>query len=294
MIITRVTVKHLKPFEALMPTQTQKDMVLPGWFCLGAIPGGADSKTAAGVLVFEIADAPDHRSPEARLHWIYVAEKHRLQGVGEGLMDGFYKVLNAAGVTRVVCDVPLPEEYDPLCEFLERWNLEFQLQDRFEAVATVGELEELDAFRNRGNIGPVLALKGCPPAVVRAGWKAVLSRTARGGEERAKVRLEECDSEVSCALIKDSQVEALLLVKRTPAGVLEPVLLRGVHPEADRELLRLLRFGLRAAAKRYSRSAQVRVVCHNRTTARLVAWFMPEKEPLLVRQGMYVEENGDE
>lgn len=286
MLITTVTCENKALFESMAQAQWFDLLELPGRFVLGAIDEDDQGQYAAGVLVFEVEEI----SPEedayliaGTLRWLYVEPQARGRGVGDALMEEFFRVIGeTGGVHLALCDVPMDAEYNELCAFLEDWGFTFSIGDVFETTLPLGELLSNSFFS--GNPGlPVVSLSESP--------SLALSREIDRYTELPSVRsdlpelLPFCDMDVSCALWDKLELKGLMLVLASPNGSLEPLLMRSLSSD-PRIVMGLARFAGQKAKEKYPMEKPVRLVCRTQAASSLISFFLPDMQPLLMRRGV--------
>lgn len=296
MVITAITTKNDIPFRNLAPKEMLDELVKEGHFGIGAVYGteekGSDSRNAGyavGLLLFEVRE--EEGISYVALKWLYVAREYRGLGIGNTLMEKFYQILEKTGVegpAGIVCDVPMPEEYDLLCDFLEKWNFRFEFRNLYECKMELGELLEYPFFEDERDTEGILPLKNLPKQVIQDAVRFCLEEE---GLTELPAAVEDYDLEISCAAAENGCMKALFLVGRHTGEWLEPVLLHRLgKTEADRdgEILDLLYFTAQNAAKRYSEDTQISLVCRSRRTGILLDRLFPDRQPSVVRHGEYI------
>ena len=125
MIITNITSENSEAYEQLMPEDMYMELADASHFALGAVvqetagtDHTADSRSglAAGILLYDLIEE-EGEIPYVLLKWIYVAQDFRNKGAANALMEKFYAILNEAGLTNVVCEIPTSPDDDLLCFF---------------------------------------------------------------------------------------------------------------------------------------------------------------------------------
>lgn len=136
-------------FDNLAPTEFFSPFDLPGRYRLGAVDENEKGLYAAGVLIFDVQESPDKSGAEAVLQWLYVAKDTRRRGAADSLMSELLEVLSATGVEKLICNLPMEDDYDFLCAYLEAWGMQFTLIDRYECTISLKELLKHPTFQGK-------------------------------------------------------------------------------------------------------------------------------------------------
>lgn len=288
--IITITEETAEAFAGLIEPQFLYPLNQPGHYCLGTVLETEDQDYAAGLLVFDVVQGHIDmvQVPAVILRWIYVAEEYRNQGIGNRLMEECYRVLNAAGLGGVLCDVPFDAEYNLLCAFLEDWGFTFDLEDRYEFLETLENIGKSSVFAGKrpgGIAKPVRDLS-------EEEWNRLIS-DMKSLEHRALIpeSRDAYDADISCAVIKDGQIKGAFLVSVDAGGRLIPTALESLNSCSRQEIYELLLYAFDAAEKKYGKHALVCKECYSEELANLIGYIMPDAQPVLVRHGVYT---GDE
>jgi len=292
MLITRITHDNRSVFQNLIPAEQYAELDMPGQFALGAIGEDDRGQYAAGVLLFAVQEGVHEAGSDiaAELRWLYVAEECRRQGAADALMGELLRILDAAGITALLCDLPMDNDCDLLCLYLEAWGFRFRHMDRFVCSTTLGELLENPFFRQRHST-PVLPLSGF--------HANTLVQSVRKYTELPFVLqdleayLPQCDQDVSCGIWNRSSVEGLTLVRKLGGGGLELLLCRSKSQQI-RQVMDMLLFAAGQAAKKYPPETTVRIDCRIGAAADLIAYFLPQAVPPMIRRGVLAIEEQDD
>lgn len=286
MLITTVTQENRSMFEAMVPEECFNPLDLPGRFVIGAIGEDEEGQYAAGVLVFEVGELMLEDGSvliTADLRWIYVDPQARGRGAGDALMEEYFRIIRESGVVYLeTCDLPLGEEYDELCAFLEDWGFTFTVSDVYQAVIPLGKLLSAPFFGGGVSL-PVEPLSESPAEL--------LFRELERYEDLPMARsdlselLPFCDLDVSCAFWDRQKLRGLLLVLSSPNGNLEPVLMRATVSD-PRVVISLARFAGARAGEKYPPDQPVKIDCRMQAASSLVDLFLPDLQPLLMRRGV--------
>lgn len=270
-------------FDNLAPREFFSPFDLPGRFRIGAVKEDENGLHAAGVLVFDLLERQDEVGIEAVLQWLYVAKDSRRLGAADSMMSQLLESLADAGVERLVCDLPMEDDYDFLCAYLEAWEMKFTLLDRYECAIPLEELLKNPFFQNRPG-RQVIPLSNC--------FQSSLLRKIEQFQELPDVPsslnayLPECDSQVSCAYIENGDIKGLTLLRALDATNLELLLFRPLGKSA-KYMQDMLLFAALQAKEKYPPKTLIHMDCHTESAASLIAYFFPDLQPRLVRRGTF-------
>ena len=282
MVITSITESSAKPFASLLPA-AELERVLDGRaYGLGAVDEAGEEPCAAGVLVFTVEEGSDGEKDgiAAVLRWLFVPEALRRRGAGEALLREFFRIADGSGIEHLLCDVPLPAEYDALCAYLESWGFAFQLTDVYEADATLGALRRNRALTG-GDAGETVPFSEVPESA----FGAFLSRLRTLPDTPTDIddRHAFYDPALSRATLGGGTVTGLLLIHADAQGALEIVLLRSLE-NSPHAVGSMVAGAVRAAAG-LPDETPLRYLCRTPADRNLTAKLFPGLAPLLVRRG---------
>ncbi|MEG1108935.1 MAG: GNAT family N-acetyltransferase [Oscillospiraceae bacterium] len=289
MLITSITRTNSSPFEKLVPEAVFEKLGSPETFALGAIFEDEEGKAAAGALFFEV-DSGSNGSENltvAVIKWLYVAKEFQRKGVADALMEEFFRIMDEAGLEHALCDIPMPEEYNFLCAYLEAWGFDFTLTNIYEITAELSEILANPLFHEPPTTNSVKKLSEIPDYYFR-GFVNEMKKLADVPDFLTSA-ISDYDTEVSCGFMSGKELIGAMLVKKSPATGLEVVLMRAVS-DVKEVMANLLLFAGAAAGKKYPPETPVKIVCRNNAAAGLLSKLFPNAQPLLVRRGYYNNE----
>ena len=284
MIITTINMVNSSVFERLMPEELYSVLSMPGYFALGAIWEEEGEKYAAGTLVFEITEGfnGEENVIGAVLHWIYVAEQFRKKGIADALVKEVLNVLDVSGIELLRCDLPMGSEYDFLCFYLEQWGFEFRHMEKYECEVTLEEVKQ-NPFWQRKNEKRVEPLSEFSDNEVIKGIRQFRDMPYMPVD--LEEALELCDKDISCGIWEDGSIKGLLLMQKKSKEKLELLFARSLNGEPQ-QMIDLFLFAEQQLEKKYTPETKIHIKCHMESSARLIAYFLPEAQPLLVRRGV--------
>lgn len=286
MIITTIVNENKVLFEKMVPSKIFEQVNSQGHFGLGAILDKQDDKYSAGVLIFDVDEGTNgaQNLTAAVIKWFYVAEEFRKNGAADALIKEFFRVMDDAGIEHIICDVPMPEEYDFLCAYLEEWGFEFTLANIYEIEAELGEILEKPVFSGPKASAKTIALKEVPALSFRQFIGNMKKR--HDVLNIITTNVSDYDSDVSCVYMNGSSVEGAMLIKAYNSGELELLFMRAIS-NAQKVMADLLLFSAHAAAKKYPPETIVHIICRIEAAASVIQKLFPDRQPLLVRRGYF-------
>ena len=284
MIITTINEVNSSVFERLMPERLFSALTMPGYFALGAIWEEEGEKYAAGTLVFEVTEGfnGEENLIGAVLHWIYIADQFRQKGIADALIKEVLKVLETSGIQLLLCDLPMGEEYNFLCSYLEQWGFEFGLMEKYECDVTLDEIKERPFWKQKIR-NKVESLTQFSDHEVRKGIQQFQDLPYMPVDLEEVLDL--CDKDVSCAVWEDGSIKGLLMVQKKGKEKLELLFARSLNRKPEL-VMDLFLFAKQQLEKKYTAETKIHIECHMESSAQLIAYFLPEAQPLLVRRGV--------
>lgn len=286
MLISRIDTTNQPLFDALLPEEWSRKLTLPSIFALGAIVDEDENDPQpAGVLVFSVQEGTDGPALliAATIEWFFVSPAYRGGQAADALMNAFWDIMDQSGIEHILCDVPMPSEYDRLCAYLESWDFQFTLVDRYELTIPLRDISAIPALHQppRAVIQP---LSQADPKAFQRFLAAALDQP--GAPLDLPQSPAAYDMQSSCFYATSSDIDGALLVQQISSELLEIRLLRSLS--ASQHILSdLCRFAAQQAAKQYPADMQVRIVCRLESVGRLIDKLFPGAQPLLVRRGYY-------
>lgn len=284
MIITTINEVNCSVFEKLMPEGLFSMLMMPGYFALGAIYEEEDEKYAAGVLVFEVTEGfnGEENFIGAVLQWMYVADQFRQKGIGDALMKEVLRILESSEIELLRCDLPMGEEYDFLCFYLEQWGFEFRLMENYECDVTLEELLQ-NPFWKQKNKNRVEPLSEFSDKTVIQGIQQFQDTPYMPLDLEEALDL--CDKDVSCAIWEEGSIKGLLMMQKKGKEKLELLFARSLNGKPE-HMIDLFLFAAKQLQKKYTAETKIHMKCYLESSAKLIAHFIPQAQPLLVRRGV--------
>lgn len=294
MVVTSIVGQNKELFQNLAPQYILEGMKEDYRFGIGLLDVNEESQSpqAAGILIFDMLDGTNEENDDLMtsvIQWFYIAETYRKQGAADQLMQEYLSVLTKAGLRYVMCDLPLASEYDQLCSYLQTWHFTFGLTDQYELILSLKELLQgvkLPQFSENS----VVSLGETPVSTFRE----YIAKQA-GGNSYLSAEPADYDRKVSCCYLEKGKITSALLVKKITDNYVEICSLEMIGDRRER-LTQLMAHAKKEAEKRYSPDTYVRILCTRTPVAKVLFYFFPDREPLLVRRGVLdlLEENWEE
>lgn len=297
MVITSITEENKSLFQDLVPKYILEGITEANRFGIGLLDVNEKEHTAqaVGALIFDMLDGTNAEEEDlmtSLLRWFYIAEEYREKGAADLLMKAYLTVIKSAGQPYVMCDLPLAEEYDQLCSYLQTWDFEFGMTDDYELIIQMKDLiSEIKLPKlSTAQIIPLSEIHA-------SSFREYIERLSEHSEvdKHLSGNVKDYDGKVSCCYLENGKIIGTLLVKRVSDDYVEVSSLE-MQGEHRTELAKLMLYAKQEAEKRYSPDTYVNIVCSRTSVAKILSYFFPGKEPLLVRRGVLDlnEENGEE
>lgn len=284
MRITTIDEKNRQFFENMIPEEYYARLNTPSVFAIGTL-AGKEEKTASGVLLFSVEEGSSGGEDliAASILWLYVAPEFRRQKAADQMMETFFTIMDQSKIEYILCDIPMPEEYDLFCAYLEAWGFRFGIINRYELDVELGRLLENRVFSRKIQT-TIVPLKKVSQAAFGSFRKQVMK--IPGVLQELPYMLDNYEDEVSCVSLKGNSIRGALLVQKVGEGRLDLLLFRALE-QPVLLLADLMRYAVQAAGGKYPSETRIHIVCRQAESAELVGELFPDIEPLLVRRGVY-------
>lgn len=289
-MLIRITEEVADAYDNMAAPEILYPIDAPGHYVIGSVTYENDTNendaqpVSSGLLIFDVNESDGIIGAELR--WLYVAEAYRQRGIANELMTEFYRLLNTQSIRWVSCDVPLPQEYNLLCAFLEEWGFTFQLVDDPIFHANISQLAAAKAFssvKHQQGKG-ICSIRQLHPEewndLCRQYWKT----TGRSLEKQSRSDYEQ---DVSCVIYQQHMLAGVFLLSSNGRGTLMPELLNCFTGNPKIVIYQLLLYALCAAEQVYGGEGQFLMRCTSRLAVTLVSHLYPDIQPSLTRHGQY-------
>lgn len=249
-------------------------------YCRGAVGEDDDSGDLKTVAFWELKNAEEDDIPtETEILWFYAGDPD----------DG----------AEILRSIENEDEYDDLARsYFELQNLDpgeksavvtsgYSVEDAEsrDIYVTIEELYSIKQFRKAAPdyIRPLSELTS------RQFKSAIMTSIFHGRygimEDLPFLPMTRFDPDISCCVMTDGKVNGLFLVHRMESGIFRVELLFALPPDADINLLNMLRYSVQAAREMRSPDEKVLLRRHNEATHRLVKKLFPDKKGAPVLKG---------
>ena len=287
MLVTSIVEENKVLFQDLIPRYLLEGLKEDNRFGIGLLDVNEKENTAqaVGAVVFDMLDGTNEEDEDlmtSLIRWFYIGEEYREQGAADMLMKEYLSVIKNSGQQYVMCDLPLAAEYDQLCSYLQTWDFEFGITDDYELII------QMKDFLNNIKLPEMSTAQIVPLCEIHASaFREYIQRLSERSEvdkhlsENSKVY----DGKVSCCYTENGKIMGALLVKKVSDDYVEICSLE-IQGEHQTELAKMMLYAKQQAEKRYSPDAYLNIVCSRTPVAKILSYFFPEREPLLVRRGV--------
>ena len=254
-LVSRVTKNNAQAFRSLIPAEHYDDILEGRKKALGAVRHKGNSMVVAGVAVFSINTISGTAANDIRLEWIYVADVYKKTGVGNMLMAelaGYAIQAEGSIITLNMNVTELKEEKDRerfavLENFLDSWKFVFSLRTGNNFYLNVTDIKDSEYMN-----GPTDGVKSLRELGV--GGEMMLKRFFKTLNNSYDVELVNTsysffDKDVSCVVMDNMTVKAVLLFHRQERGNYRFETVRSLPNCDPGAILKLIRFAGGAALK---------------------------------------------
>ena len=252
---------------------------------MGYVAEADEGSYPCGVLVFSVDSGSNGEENliAAQIHWFYVAKKQRKQGVAEELLRELFRIMEESNVEHILCDIPMSDEYNELCSYLESWGFVISLTDKYEADIPLGDVAKFDKNRNTINYQNIKPLSCFSNSQLTKFFNRMNNSTFDADHFSKKIT--DYNTQVSCAYVNNGVIDGLLLI--CGRGEMLEVKLFYSTKNVKQSMLQMFSYSLAEARKKYPDETTVHVAVLSSPSANLVSKMFPELSPRLVRRAYY-------
>lgn len=282
MLIT-ITNETADAFETMIEKRYLYPIEQRGHFCIGAIQKEDNDAWSEGLLVFDVKQQDGEVC--AHLRWLYVARRFREQGIAKELTDDFFRLVRHENITRIYCEFPETRRMNSLRSYLEKIGFEFEEKQCYDFVATLGQIAEIPALRDKKSDSETFFLHD----LKELEWKR-LFRYLRQQVTNQTIDYdrEGYETEISCTVFEGDNPIGVCLVRMNDEEQLELLALNAAAKNRSKILFQMLLKALSAARRQYGDEKEMHIKSLTTGGKKLIAYFFPEREPDSVRSGKYV------
>lgn len=287
MLVTSIVEENKVLFQDLIPRYLLEGLKEDNRFGIGLLDVNEKENTAqaVGAVVFDMLDGTNEEDEDlmtSLIRWFYIGEGYREQGAADMLMKEYLSVIKNSGQQYVMCDLPLAAEYDQLCSYLQTWDFEFGITDDYELIIQLKDFLK-DIKLPKLNTAEIIPLS----EIHASSFREYIERLPEYSEidKHLSDNMKDYDGKVSCCYLENGKIIGALLVKRVSDDYVE---IRSLEMQGEHrtELAKLMLYAKQEAEKHYSPDSYVNIICSRTPVAKILSYFFPEREPLLVRRGV--------
>ena len=251
-LMTLITPGNASVFQDMIPEEHYDDIIIGRKRAMGAIRLSDEKSCAAGVIVYHIEE---NEEVNVRLDWIYVSQDFREMGIGNMMMAKLIEFTLDIDEAAIFLSVDAPrlsddeskEEFAVLTNFFDSWRFDFSMSIGRKFFIKVSDQD--DNSHLKGSVSGVQslnALGGDGKKLVSAFFKKLDNDY---DESIITAPYSFFDPEVSCAIVENGEIKALLLLHRFSYGDYRYEALRSLPGYDPSSVLKLFRFAYQIILK---------------------------------------------
>ena len=275
MELVRITENNLEELEDRIPPDVAENIGREYYRGIATADGNASESAA---LIWELKNAEADENKAAELIWMSDPSGE----YGEELFSEYKGEAEEEALERSFFELPPEEELKAL--FTDQG---FSVEER-EGTDLYVSLKELSSHAIASGKVPdyVMGIGELLVRQYRRGIMNCLFNNRKGVlEDLAYLPMGWFDQEVSSCIMTDGRASGFLLVHETPSGLLKVEFMFAFEPDAQTNLIYMVRRSIQAAAEKFSPETQVLLPRHNEATMRLTGKLFPGKKGLTVMAG---------
>ena len=294
-LATRITAENAAAFRDLIPPEHYDDILAGRKRAIGALRLVGDLSCAAGAIVYTVPPSDDG-APMIRLDWIMVHEDLRQKGTGNFLIAQVLELTFQHEGMGICTDLPVKRfeneleeaELPVLYNCLDSWDLLFDL--------TLGSSFALKISDCRGN----KAIDQKPEKVIslrKLGDRAaeMMEQFFKGDRNDYDEDLKDLspdffDKDISCAVLSDGRIRAMLLFHRIEEGLLRYEGLVKADGSDAKDILNLLRFTYGACMENGYEDGMIFGAFRSEEGMEMLGRIIPEVQITMLYRGTLVPE----
>lgn len=262
-LITRVSSNNAQVFRSIIPGDNYDDIFEGRKMALGAVRHKEDEMYVAGVVVFEIKSIPQDEAKDIRIDWLYVSERYRKSGVGNMLMAEVAGYALQFEGSSISLDMNIPvlksddenEDFAVLENFLDSWKFGFSVRTGNEFYLKLSDLKDNKYLKGSTE-------SACSLADLGMGGRDMLKRFFKSlnhsyDTDMMNTGYSFFDPKVSCVIVRDKSIRAMLLFHRLANGNYRYEIMRSQSGNDPTEIIKLIRYSYGAAIDMKAEDAMV-------------------------------------
>ncbi len=266
-----ITEDNLDEYEDILPQDIAENIGRENYSALAVLEDGDD--TASGALVWEMKYLKDE-SKDTISELAYVTAEDL--EAGEVLFSKYGQMVNRDEAQMSVLWLPSEEAADKE-DLLEYAGFSLSEKEGRNMVVTVGDLSKLDIVKKTKLPSYIKELGTLMMRPFRRGIMNCIFHTKRELlEDLSTLPMEWYEPEVSCYVETDDKINGLLLVHKTPSGLLRLELMSAFGPDSRVDLLHMVRFSILQAVKLYPEDTRVILPRRDESAKKLSQYFFPK------------------
>ncbi|MCR5403976.1 MAG: hypothetical protein K6E91_09210 [Butyrivibrio sp.] len=277
MTITQITEDNILQYTEIIPAELVTDLDREYF---RALAGAEDKDDPEAVIIWELKDLEDETSPtKAVIHFLDAPDDQ----IARMMISAFEQKIADDGVGLVTFEIK--EMKEDLQSAFEEEGYVLTEENSNNITVTVSELSELrlgdrkipDYIRSLSDINP-RQFKAAVMTSVFHGRYGIL-------DDLPFLPMTRFDQDVSSCVITDDKISGLLLVRKTMDSQYVVELFFAIQPDANKNLLNMMRFSIRSAVKYCYEEDTVILKKHNKESSLLIEKLFPDKEGPMVIKG---------
>lgn len=298
-LLTKVTKNNIASFKPLLSEKAYDDVYYGRYKALGALRRKDGNEYGAGILVYYREKAPIVETPVIRIEYLYVADEFRNFGTGNLLMASLLRMALQDPETCVTVSVqPLDvediedeefandigNELDILDDFLNSWKFSFTpgLSSDFYFALSDIEFKQIVSGKTRN----VKSLEELGKYADRMVEKFFKEQNNIEDADFLDISADYYDGGVSCAVVDNNTIKALLLGHRYESGDYRLDFIRAGADADARELIELLRYAYALCKNRGDEDAVISGPFSSESGYELLLKTVPKAKRMLSFNGL--------
>ena len=266
MDVIEISEDNLETFLPLLGEDLSEDVKRVYYSGIGVVGQGG---SAAGALVYDLLNSESEEDNRSRI----CLAKSESKEILDSLQD-YYRNTSVTEDETVESFYELKDEADAKGLSEKGFSLEKREDDAINV--TLRELAGTDLGKPRKLPEHVGSLEDLSVIDFRTAMKQILFKGHKGIlEDIAYLPQNWFENSVSACLSSGGRNPGLFLIRKTPSGLLIPVLLFAYGPECKKDLLYMLRYSLQQALQKYPPETIVRISRKNTPTKALTDKLLP-------------------
>ena len=289
-----VNKKEQEFFLPLIPEGIHDRIKDGKWFCLGALSD--KDNTASGVLLFSTEEAVNSAGEQLilmQLHWLYVAEKKRGNGLGRSLVNALIDIYKENPAGGIICHIPDEDIYDGAEAFLSKCGFDFKLTGSNEMIISKKDIEESGRFNKSvesHKANGIYSIMELPEEIFRESLHKIKNEGSNIYFDALPERREAYAGDVSSVYIHGGEIMSMILFTGIGAFDLQLVALYGNEKKGSEGMLKLLSHSSEVFFRNYPDESRIYITFCNDKSRELAKYVFPDKNTIMIRAGMLHED----